>query len=168
MAKSIEITVKETSEELKKVKKSQPLHKQIRVQMLLLYKSGKTTTKELIDSLGVNKNSIFGWKSQYKSGGLELLLSDGRGINNEGQIKGAMRPLIEKRLGSAAGGFKSYNEAQQWINATFGLEVGYQAVRHHLREHYGTKLKVARKSHINKDTAEEAVFKKPSREFQTY
>jgi len=168
MAKSIEINIKETSEELKKLKKGLPLHKQIRVQMLLLYKSGKTATKELIEALGVNKNSISGWKSLYISGGLELLLNDARGINKEGQIKTSMRPIIEKRLSSATGGFKSYVEAQQWINEVLGLKMGYQAVRLHLRGHYNTKLKVARKSHINKDPADEAVFKKPSREATSY
>ena len=79
-----------------------------------------------------------------------------------------MRPIIEKRLSSATGGFKSYIEAQHWINEVLGLKMGYQAVRLHLRDHYGTKLKVARKSHINKDPADEAVFKKPSREATSY
>ena len=68
MAKSIEIIIKETSEELKKLKKTLPLHKQIRVQMLLLYKSGKTVTKELIEALGVNK-------TLYLDGSLSILVA---------------------------------------------------------------------------------------------
>jgi transposase len=141
MSKPIEIEVKEASQELKKLKKSLPLHKQRRIQLLLLYKSGKTSTRDLIDALGINKNTVSEWKSAYLQGGVDLLLGDGRGINNQGQIKTAMRPIIEKRLSSPTEGFKSYIEAQQWINEHLGLEMGYQAARHYLRLYFGTKLK---------------------------
>jgi hypothetical protein len=79
-------------------------------------------------------------------GGTDLLLSDGRGINNQGQIKTSMRPIIEKRLSSPTEGFNSYIEAQQWINEHLGLEIGYQAARNYLRLYFGTKLKVGRKT----------------------
>jgi hypothetical protein len=74
-----------------------------------------------------------------------------------------MRPIIEKRLSSPTEGFKSYIEAQQWINEHLGLETGYQAARHYLRLYFGTKLKVGRKSHIKKAPANEAVFKNATR-----
>jgi hypothetical protein len=38
----------------------------------------------------------------------------------------------------------------------------YQAVNKYLKRKFGNKLKVARKSHIHKDPAAEAVFKKPN------
>jgi hypothetical protein len=57
-----------------------------------------------------------------------------------------MRPIIEKRLSSPTEGFKSYIEAQQWINEHLGLEIGYQAARNYLRLYFGTKLKVGRKT----------------------
>jgi hypothetical protein len=69
--------------------------------------------------LGINKNTVSEWKLAYMQGGTDLLLSDGRGINNQGQIKTSMRPIIEKRLSSPTEEFKSYIEAQQWINDTW-------------------------------------------------
>jgi transposase len=147
MPKPIEISIKETNQELKRLKKSIPLHKQKRIQLLLLYKSGRTSTKNIIDALGINKNTVSEWKLAYMQGGTDLLLSDGRGINNQRQIKTSMRPIIEKRLSSPTEGFNSYIEAQQWINEHLGLEIGYQAARNYLRLYFGTKLKVGRKTY---------------------
>jgi DNA-binding CsgD family transcriptional regulator len=65
MPKPIEISIKETNQELKRLKKSIPLHKQKRIQLLLLYKSGRTSTKDIIDALGINQNTVSEWKLAY-------------------------------------------------------------------------------------------------------
>jgi transposase len=47
-----------------------------------------------------------------------------------------------------------------WINEKFNLDMNYQAVNKYLKRHFGTKLKVGRKSHVNKDENAAALFKK--------
>lgn len=161
MANRLLIDIKESASALKSIKKEQPIFKQVRIQMLLLMLEGKTETQAVIDALGVNKNSISLWKKRYNEGGIENLLSDDRGKAHQGQITEQMHQQIEKKLSSAEDGFLSYKEAQEWINKHFGLHMQYHAVNKYLKRKFKTKLKVARKSHINKDAASKEVFKNP-------
>jgi transposase len=160
MAKALEIKIKESLAELRQLQKAQPKNRS-RIQMLVLIKEEKQKTKDgLSAALGVSNKSVHIWRSNYIKGGMELLLEDNRGGNKVSQITPAMSLRIEKRLSNPKEGFKSYVEAQRWINEEFGLEMEYHAVNKFLKRKYQTKLKVARKSHIDKNTADEAVFKK--------
>jgi transposase len=137
--------------------------------MLVLIKEEKQQTKDgLAEALGVSNKSVHTWRSNYLKGGMELMLEDNRGGNKVSQITPAMSFRIEKRLSNPKDGFKSYIEAQRWINEHFGLQMEYHAVNKFLKRKYQTKLKVARKSHIDKDAAAEAVFKKPAGEAIIY
>ena len=162
MAKALEIKIKESLTELRQLQKTHP-NKRVRVQMLVLIKEGKQQTKDgLAEALGVSNKSVHIWRTNYLKGGIETMLEDKRGGNKVAQITPEMSLRIEKRLSNPKEGFKSYVEAQRWINEHFGLKMEYQAVNKFLKRKYRTKLKVARKSHIDKDAADEAVFKKPA------
>ena len=168
MAKALEIKVKESIVELRQLQKAQPSQR-VRIQMLVLMKEGKQRTKDgLAEALGVSNKSVQTWRTNYLKGGMALMLEDNRGGNKVAQITPVMSQRIEKRLSNPKEGFKSYVEAQQWINEHFGLNMGYQAVNKFLKRKFDTKLKVARKSHVDKDPADEAVFKKPARATNTY
>jgi transposase len=162
MAKALEIKVKESLRELKQLQKAQP-KKRVRIQMLVLIKEEKQRTKNgLAEALGVSNKSVHIWRNNYLKGGITLMLEDKRGGNKAAQITPTMALRIEKRLSNPKEGFKSYVEAQRWINEHFGLKMEYQAVNKFLKRKFDTKLKVARRSHIDKDAADEAVFKKPA------
>jgi transposase len=162
MAKALEIKIKESLSELKQLQKAHP-KKRVRIQMLVLIKEGKHQTKDgLAEALGVSNKSIHIWRSNYLKGGIDLMLEDNRGGYKAAQITPAMSLRIEKRLSNPKEGFKSYVEAQRWINEQFSLKMEYQAVNKFLKRKFDTKLKVARKSHIDKNAADEAVFKKPA------
>lgn len=168
MAKALDVKVKESLAELRQLQKNQS-KKRARVQMLVLIKEGKQKTKDgLAKALGVSNKSVHTWRRNYLKGGMELMLEDDRGGKKVAQITPAMSVRIEKRLSNPREGFKSYVEAQHWINEQFGLKMEYHAVNKFLKRRYHSKLKVARKSHINKNTADEAVFKKPAREAIIY
>jgi transposase len=168
MANALEVRVKESLTELKQLQKTQP-NKRSRIQMLILIKEGKQQTKDgLALALGVSNKSVHTWRGNYLKGGIELMLKDKRGGNKVAQITPSMSARIEKRLSNPKEGFKSYVEAQQWINEHFGLKMEYQAVNKFLKRKFNTKLKVARKSHIDKNAADEAVFKKPAGEANIY
>lgn len=162
MAKALEIKVKESLAELRQLQKTHPT-KRVRIQMLVLIKKEKHLTKDgLALALGVSNKSIHTWRGNYLKGGMELMLEDKRGGNKVAQITPAMSLHIEKRLSNPKEGFKSYIEAQRWINEHFGLKMEYHAVNKFLKRKFNTKLKVARKSHIDKNAADEAVFKNPA------
>ena len=160
MAKALEIKIKESLIQLRQLQKFQP-NKRLRIQMLILIKEQKQQTKDgLALALGVSNKSVHTWRTNYLKGGVELLLEDKRGGNKAAQITPAMSLRIEKRLSNPKEGFKSYVEAQRWINEHCGLNMEYHAVNKFLKRKFNTKLKVARKSHIDKDAADEALFKK--------
>ncbi len=163
MGRALVVEVKESAAELKQLYKRGSPTKQKRLQMLLVLAKGKHQSKDsLALALGVSGQSVQTWRTLYLSGGLDLLLLDERGGFKQGRITPAAKAKLEKRLSSPTEGFTSYWEVQQWLKDSFGIEMNYHAVYKFLRRNFGVKLKVARKSHVHKDPAAEAFFKKPT------
>lgn len=92
---------------------------------------------------------------------LEGLLLEGRGGNRKGALNDQQKVELEKKLSNPKGGFTSYKQATEWINATFDVQMNYHAVNMYLKRNFGTKLKVGRKTRVNKDENATALFKKP-------
>ena len=53
-----------------------------------------------------------------------------------------------------------YVELQQWIEKEFKKEVKYNTILKYAMKNFGSKVKVARKSHVKKDNEAVAAFKK--------
>jgi transposase len=158
------LVVKEDADQLKQLKKQSAFHLQLRIQMLLLIKAGKAQSKyELANALGVNHNSAQAWKTAYAKGGLDLLLSDKRGGKKQSIITTKAHQKLKERLNNPKTGFRSFTEIQQWLQAEFDIDAHYQTVNKYVKRKFGARLKVSRKSHVQKDPAAEAVFKKPVR-----
>lgn len=164
MAKSIIIEVKESVEEINILLRKAAVHQRPRLKMLLLIAKGITVVGTLAAKTGVHRYTISGWKKRYHFGGLEALLSDERGGDFRSGISAENKKRIEERLSDAKDAFTSFGEAQQWINKELGINKKYHAVNKYLKRNFGAKLKVGRKSHVKKDDAAVAVFKKPGRE----
>lgn len=163
-----EITVTESIETLsKQLLKCSPSAKP-RVKMLLAIVNGITATNELAHKTKSNRDSIRKWKNIYRSKGLEGLLAEGRGGNRPGAINDEQKVELEKKLSNPKGGFTSYKQAMEWINSTFGVKMNYHAVNIYLKRNFKTKLKVGRKTHVNKDENATALFKKPVAGAKTY
>ena len=163
MEKAIKIEVKETAEFLRKELKNASSQQQKRIQMLLLIQKGTHLTKaSLAIALGMSDHSIQTWRTKYKQGGLEILLTETRGGNKKAQIDAQASAALEKKLTNPKERFSSYVEAQEWINKKFGLKMEYHAVNKFIKRKFKAKLKVGRKSHVLKDPTASAVFKKPS------
>ncbi len=168
MAKAVIISVKETSEELKKLKNNSPIHLQARLKMLILIAGGLTSSVELAAKTGVSRNSIASWKVDYREGGIEQLISDHRGGDYLSGITDEQKKKIEMKLSDPKDAFTSFGQAQDWLKQELGIEKQYHAVNKYLKRNFGAKLKVGRKSHVKKDEAAVAVFKKPTRIHKTY
>lgn len=116
---------------------------------------------DLAAGVGVSRNSIAKWKRNYKNGGIDSLLEDKRGGDFRSSFDTVSRKKLEAELSDPKKGFKSYIEAQDWIKTHLNIEMNYHAVNKFLKRNFETKLKVGRKSHVNKDESAVAFFKKP-------
>lgn len=164
MANALNITVKETLSELKKMLKSSPPHQSPKLKMLIVIKQSEfdLNKNELADQIGVNQNSAQKWRKKYQSGGIKALLSDGRIGFKPSVISKEAHEQIRIKLHNPQGAFTSFKDLQHWVDTHFTKGINYNSLRHYVKRHFGAKLKVARKSHVKKDKEAVQLFKKTS------
>jgi len=163
MAKPLEIKVKETSAQLRSLQKKHPSKFKPLQMLVILLEQGALSQKVLAAMIGSSDKSINKWRKVYLSGGVALLLEEHRGGHKEAKITPEAEKQLRARLNNPKEGFRSYIEILQWLLDEFGIEMNYHAINKYVKRKYGAKLKVSRKSHVQKSPADEAVFKKPSR-----
>lgn len=160
MAQLLNIEVKESVDELKTVLSKCTHAQKPRIRMLLLIVSGTTSSQDLASATKANRDSIRNWKNTYVSKGIGGLVSEERGRACSGRITAELKETIRLRLSDPKDGFTSYKDAIAWINEVGGLQLRYSNANPYLKRHFGTKLKVGRKSHVKKDDMAAALFKK--------
>lgn len=165
MPATFHIQVKESTEELKTQQGGVSAYLRPRIKMLSLIAAGTTQVGVLCAKLGISAPTLKEWKSKYHQGGLQALLLEGRGGDKRSGITASQRQIIEQKLSDPKNALRSYGEAQAWLKAELGIEKEYHALNKYLKRNWGTKLKVGRKSHVKKDEAAVAVFKKPARSY---
>lgn len=167
MANALNFTIKETAAELKKILYKQPEHLRNRVHMLIVSKLTQEPLSKnaLAEKVGVNHNSIQKWRKSYVSGGIKKLLEFNRGGYKPSLINAHVHKKIEAKLTNPKEAFRSFKEMQQWIDIYFIPGIKYHTVNKYLKRKFGAKLKVARKSHINKNEKQVEEFKKNSRPY---
>lgn len=165
MAKAKIIHVKESSKELKQFQKNQPLSIIKRLNMLIeLKKNGVNglSKRQLAKLIGVDPNSIQKWRTIYVNEGIKGIVSHGRIGFKPSLITKEEHKKIEQKLSQPKNALRGYKELMQWIKDEFGKELKYTTVVEYAKRHFGSKIKVARKSHILKDEVALATFKKTS------
>ena len=169
MAKAKNIIVKETAHQLKqllKAQRTQTMRNRI-IMLQQIKKADRSLSKnELAELVGVNHNSIQKWRKLYESKGLQGLLKQTRGGKRRSVITAAAHTAIEKRLKSPSDAFVSFEEMRQWVDERLIPGIKYVTLNAYVKKHFGAKLKVARKSHIQKDLKAVDVFKKNERPFR--
>lgn len=160
MGRIQKVEVRERKEELQKQFRGSSAAARPRLKMLLLIAKGIESNTALAAKTGVNRNCIAVWKKHYAKQGLCGLLKERRGGPKQGAISKDIQAQIQERLSDPKGGFTSYKQATEWINTTFGLQMKYKTVNQYLHYHFHTKLKVGRKTHVQKAPLAEETFKK--------
>ncbi|WP_281637100.1 hypothetical protein [Flavobacterium marginilacus] len=90
-------------------------------------------------------------------------MRDGRIGFKPSLISADLHQAIEKRLHSPKDTFTSYIDLIQWITDNYMSEgINYQTLNSYVKRHFGAKIKVARKSHVNKNQDASDTFKKTS------
>lgn len=162
MAKTIELTIKESEEHLKYLLRQQTkLLQQGRVKALLLIKQDKVHyTYQLADKLKRGRRTIYDWLKSYQENGIEGYLTVlSRGKRKE-KLTLEEKRAIALKLQDPATGITSYVELLHWVNQQFGKDIPYHVVYNYCRSHLNSRLKIARKSHHKKDEQAVEAFKK--------
>lgn len=94
--------------------------------------------------------------------GIDKLLEHGRIGFKKSIIPADVHKKLEEKLNDPQNGLRGYIELQEWVNNEFLLNVKYITILKYAKRHFGTKIKVARKSHIKKDSEAVEDFKKTS------
>jgi len=165
MSKAKIIHIKESSKELKQLQKQQPLIIIKRLNMLIeLKKDGVNgiSKRHLAKLIGVDPNSIQKWRTLYINEGIKGIVSHGRVGFKPSLITKEEHKKIEHKLNQPKNALRGYKELMQWIKDEFGKEIKYTTVVEYSKRHFGSKIKVARKSHILKDELAMTAFKKTS------
>lgn len=162
MALAKKVIVKESLKELNELqKRSKPLLIP-RLRMLQVIKqSDKSLSKTALSKLvGVNHNSIQKWRKMYLESGLEGLLFHNTTASAPFIFSAQEREKIYNKLKDPKSGIKGYKELLVWVEEELGKKVKYNSLMVFCRQQFGTKIKVARKSHIKKDDKAVETFKK--------
>jgi len=162
MLKPLEISVKESVQELRNLQRKYPSRSKPLQMLIILKQQGALGKKALVSLLGAGDRSITKWRSQYLTNGVYALLEEHRGGNKKGKVTEAANDKLQARLNDPKNGFRSFIEIQQWLLDECDIKMEYQAVHKYVTRSFGATLKVSRKSHVSKSPADEVVFKKPS------
>jgi transposase len=166
MALPLKITVTETIKELRSLQRKSGELIGKRLLMLIEIKKHEETgisKRELSKITGINHNSIVKWRKLYNEQGIATLLKHGRvGGFKKSVITKEEHQKIEKKLNNPKNGIRGYTELLEWVNTELSKDMKYITLLKYAERHFGSKIKVARKSHVKKDELQVEHFKKTS------
>jgi transposase len=163
MSKPKLLIIKETLKELTQLRKNSSDTKNKRLLMLIELKkaNGNAISKrDLSKLIGVDPNSITAWKRLYEQTGIEGIMSDGRIGFKVSSVNKEEHKKIEQKLNDPRNGIRGYVELLDWVKTELGKDMKYITLVKYSERHFGSKIKVARKSHVKKDEEAVETFKK--------
>jgi len=166
MAKALEIIVKESIEELQKYlrkAKCNTIKKRIKMLIIIKKQAPKMLSKDDLAALcKYNPQSINSWRKLYLSGGIEAIMRHNWKGTESKHISQEQYKKIEEKLNNPTNGLVGYKELLKWVETNFDISMKYTTLYEYVRRNFGTKIKVARKSHIKKCEEDIITFKKTS------
>jgi transposase len=163
MSKAKLLFVKESQQELVLLRKNCSNTKSKRLQMLMELKKEKgnaISKRDLAKRIGVDPNSITTWKKIYEKNGIDGIMSDGRIGFKESIVSTDEHNKIETKLKDPKNGLRGYVELLDWVKTELSKDMKYITLVKYAERHFGSKIKVARKSHVKKDDQAVETFKK--------
>ncbi|WP_461788166.1 transposase [Pedobacter sp.] len=116
--------------------------------------------RELMNRTGASSQTIHNWRTLYKNGGIESLLSHNKQGFKPSVFSKEEHDRLSTILHDANNELTGFVELREWVKKEFGKEVKYNTLLKYCIHNFGAKTKVARKSHVKKDDAGVADFKK--------
>jgi transposase len=165
MASPKTFVIKESEEEIKRlIKHNQPMIAK-RLHALLIFKRNELTgisKRDVADQTGVNHNSIQAWRKLYIDGGIDKLMSHLNIGYKPSKITKEQEQVLEAKLNNPKNGIVGFVELLDWFNNTFQSSIKYKTFHGFVVRKFKAKIKVARKSHVQKDEQLVEAFKKTS------
>jgi transposase len=164
MASKIKLEIRESKSELELLRKeSKSQRKKTRILFLLLkLESRYKSQKALSEYLNVNESTIYRWSKTYKESGLKQLMHIPLGGKRREVVTSLIHKGLKDKLADSENALLGYNDAVNWVEKNYSIRLKYNTLRTYMKRHFGTKLKVPRKSHYKKDEQAIKVFKKLS------
>lgn len=163
MAHPKQLQIKESVSELMFLQINQPLLIVKRLLVLIVIKMHESTgiSKNALSlQTGVNHNSIVKWRKMYQEGGIEKLIVHGRKGPKSKLFTAEEHEQLSSHLHNPSNGINGYKELLAWVNRTMNKQLKYSTLVGYVKKHFGTKIKVGRKSHIKKEEKAVEAFKK--------
>ena len=163
MSNAKSLIVSESIKELSGLRKGSSDTQNKRLSMLIEIRREKDialTKRDLAKRIGVDPNSITAWKKLYGQAGITALMADGRIGFKPSLVTAEVHKKIELKLKDPKNGIRGYVELQDWVKSELGMDLKYITLLKYTKKHFGSKIKVARKSHVKKDAEAVATFKK--------
>lgn len=144
-------TIHESADDLKqRLHQERDHRKRQRLHALYLLASGQAKNRSAVATLlGLDRNTIGRWLTQYRDGGLVALLAVYVPAGKPPALTPTQLAQLRQRL-EQPDGFASYGEIQQWIATILGVQLGYHAVHTLVHDKLRARPKVARPSHEKK------------------
>lgn len=163
MASPKQIIIKESLVELKRILKTSSPLIAARIRVLIELKKHEkqgVSKREVAALVGVNHNSVQSWRTVYIKGGIQAIQSHNKKGFKPSVFTQQEHLAIEKKLKDPKNGLRGYVELLAWIEQEFKKQVKYNTLLKYSIKNFGSKVKVARKSHVKKDEAAVVAFKK--------
>jgi len=157
------LIVKESIKELSGLRKGSSETQNKRLSMLIEIKRQKDKAiakRDLANRITVDPNSITAWKKCYQQAGITALMADGRIGFKPSMISAEDHKKIEQKLKNPKNGIRGYVELLDWVKTELGMNLKYITLLKYTERHFGSKIKIARKSHVKKDEEAVETFKK--------
>ncbi len=165
MSSPKQIVVKETLAQLRNLQKAAIPMIANRIRVIIEFKKHEQTgisKRAVSDIVGVNHNSVQTWRSLYEQGGIEAILSYEKREGRPSSFTREEHEKMEMKLKDPKNGLRGYIELVDWAEQEFKKTFKYNTVLKYSMRHFGSKIKVARKSHVKKDDEAVSTFKKTS------
>ena len=156
------LIIKESLSELKKLQREQVnIKSEKRILCLILLKQEKFKNQsELASYLGVCRQTLVRWLTQYRKSGISGIVIKPTRNKKSKIITPEIHQGLKKKLEDSKNPLQGYWDVQDWVLSEYGVEVKYHWLRQYLINHFRTKLKSPRKSHYKKDQQAEDAFLK--------
>ena len=163
MSSPKQIKITESLSMLKKLQKASIPMIATRIKVIIEFKKNEDigiSKRAVADAVGVNHNSVQTWRTRYEQGGIAAILKHDRKDGRPSNITAKEHKLIEQKLHDPKNGLRGYVELLSWIEEEFKKTIKYNTLLKYAIPHFGSKVKVARKSHVKKDNDAVISFKK--------
>lgn len=143
--------ITESADDLKRrLRDERHPRKHQRLHLLFLIASKQVRSRaDAARVLGVARNTVISWLTDYQQGGLDGLLDLYVAAGKAPALSPPQLEQLRARL-DQPDGFASYGEIRLWIEQTLGVSMSYDAVHTLVHDKLRARPKVARPAHEKK------------------